>query len=1251
MKKLLLLLIVFTANLTYSQVGIGTDMPNSSAQLEIVSSNRGVLIPQVPLTSVTDETTISAGNIESLLVYNTNTATDITPGYYYWYQGSWNKLLAKKDLQGNIVFWDVVNNQFTYIDENGDVQIINNDNLETITTLVDNGDGTITYFNENNDEVTIDLTQGSSGEDGANGIDGVGISSTTDNGDGTFTIVYTDGSTFTTSDFTGPQGAQGVAGAQGPEGAVGATGVGISSTVNNGDGTFTITYTDGSTFVTSDFNGTAGVDGINGTNGTDGVGIASTVNNGDGTFTITYTDGSTFVTSDFNGTAGVDGTNGESAYQEWLDAGNTGSEQDFLDSLVGAQGIAGTDGVDGTNGTNGETPTIGTNGNWFIGTTDTGIVAEGQNGTDGESAYAIAVDEGYTGTETEWLASLNGTDGSNGETPTIGSNGNWFIGTTDTGVVAEGSNGTNGESAYQEWLDAGNTGSEQDFLDSLVGAQGMAGTDGVNGTNGTDGSNGVTPTIGTNGNWFIGTTDTGIVAEGQNGTDGESAYEIAVDGGFTGTETEWLASLNGTDGSNGETPTIGTNGNWFIGTTDTGIVAEGQNGTDGESAYAIAIDGGFTGTETEWLASLNGTDGSNGETPTIGTNGNWFIGSTDTGVVAEGSNGTNGESAYQEWLDAGNTGSEQDFLDSLVGAQGIAGTDGVDGTNGTNGETPTIGTNGNWFIGTTDTGVVAEGQDGTDGDSAYEIAVDGGFTGTETEWLASLNGADGTNGESAYQEWLDAGNTGSEQDFLDSLVGAQGIAGTDGVDGTNGTDGSNGVTPTIGTNGNWFIGTTDTGVVAEGLDGTDGDSAYEIAVDGGFTGTETEWIASLNGSNGTDGTNGETPTIGTNGNWFIGTTDTGVVAEGQNGTDGVDGAQGIQGIQGVQGAVGPQGEPGVAGTNGSDGATGVVDPKDLTAGDASITVTNGIDATLVDSNVKVTDGGITTIKLADNAVTTLKINAGAVTAPKLDAGTSTDETRVGVADVNGDVTYQDLDVLIDEPWRNTDDSAATNSSTDINFMGGNVGLGILSPSNLLHVKPETATEDPVRFEGLQSSTDSADKIVLATADGVLKTVDGTVSQLKSFLSYKVSSFNILSVSVTIGGNNYKAIGFPASGEEFDENDEYNTATGEFTAKQAGIYNINIQANNNGLVSAAQFGVGIFKTPAGSSSSELMASDTYLSVNVNLAITSLDVSPPTRSAQALVKLEAGDMIQFGVVTPLAADVLAGYSAQFSIYQVK
>lgn len=50
-------------------------------------------------------------------------------------------------------------------------------------------------------------------------------------------------------------------------------------------------------------------------------------------------------------------------------------------------------------------------------------------------------------------------------------------------------------------------------------------------------------------------------------------------------------------------------------------VEAGTKGEDGKSAYQIALDEGFEGSEAEWLASLKGTDGRNGIDGINGTNG------------------------------------------------------------------------------------------------------------------------------------------------------------------------------------------------------------------------------------------------------------------------------------------------------------------------------------------------------------------------------------------------------------------------------------------------------------------------------------------------------------------------------------------------------------------------------------------------------------------------------------------------------
>lgn len=92
------------------------------------------------------------------------------------------------------------------------------------------------------------------------------------------------------------------------------------------------------------------------------------------------------------------------------------------------------------------------------------------------------------------------------------------------------------------------------------------------------------------------------VEDGENagGDVGKSAYELAVDEGFTGTLSEWLASLVGPQGEQG---TQGPPGDSI----------QGDPGAPGDSAYQIAVDEGFIGTVEEWLLSLVGAAGTDGE--------------------------------------------------------------------------------------------------------------------------------------------------------------------------------------------------------------------------------------------------------------------------------------------------------------------------------------------------------------------------------------------------------------------------------------------------------------------------------------------------------------------------------------------------------------------------------------------------------------------------------------------------------------
>src|SRR3989339_2063274 len=194
-----------------------------------------------------------------------------------------------------------------------------------------------------------------------------------------------------------------------------------------------------------------------------------------------------------------------------------------------------------------------------------------QAGLDGQSAYQIAVTNGFVGTEAEWLTSLEGTNGTNG---------------------TNGNDGAAGQSAYQIAVTNGFVGTEAEWLTSLEGTNGTNGNDGTNGTNGTNGNDGAAGQSAyqlalTNG--FVGTEAEWLTSlEGTNGNDGaagQSAYQIAVTNGFVGTEAEWLTSLEGTNGN---------------------------DGAAGQSAYQLALTNGFVGTEAEWLTSLEGATGTAG---------------------------------------------------------------------------------------------------------------------------------------------------------------------------------------------------------------------------------------------------------------------------------------------------------------------------------------------------------------------------------------------------------------------------------------------------------------------------------------------------------------------------------------------------------------------------------------------------------------------------------------------------------------
>ena len=168
-------------------------------------------------------------------------------------------------------------------------------------------------------------------------------------------------------------------------------------------------------------------------------------------------------------------------------------------------------------------------------------------------------------------------------------------------------------------------------------------------------------------------------------------------------------------------------------------------------------------------------------------------------------------------------------LSELRGAAGEAGKDGAGGENGTDGKNGINGTNGKDGI---------NGVDGKDGVNGKSIEVQRAATHIQWryeggEWQnlvaiaditgpAGQKGADGTDGKTP--EFRVNENTLQWRYVGDEIwLNLYDLSILKGLDGEDGVDGKDGNTPFIGENGNWWIGTTDTGVKAAGVDGEKGD--------------------------------------------------------------------------------------------------------------------------------------------------------------------------------------------------------------------------------------------------------------------------------------------------------------------------------------------------------------------------------------------------------------------------------------------
>ena len=317
--------------------------------------------------------------------------------------------------------------------------------------------------------------------------------------------------------------------------------------------------------------------------------------------------------------------------------------------------------------------------------------------------------------------------------------------------------------------------------------------------------------------------------------------------------------------------------------------------TDATSEDAVAP---FIGSNGNWWIDNRDTGVSaSGKSPIIGENGNWWIFDPALNEYADTGATAYGKTAYEYAVEQGYTGTEEDFGRMLAEVPNAVkdAKQAIKDSKEVLQNPPKI-VDGNWYI--------YDYVNDTYQDSGIN-AVGDAFTIVKTYSSVQAMEDDYNNPEVKAGQFvmIDTGDVENEEDsrlylkgntewkFISDLSGAQGIQGL---------------------------------------------SAYQVAVQHGFEGTEDEWLISLKGEKGETGPKGDKGDTGEKG----ATGERGPQGlQGERGLQGVQGEKGEQGIQGpvgpkgeqgeqgIQGIQGPQGEPGPKGEPGADGAPGIQGPK------------------------------------------------------------------------------------------------------------------------------------------------------------------------------------------------------------------------------------------------------------------------------------------------------------------------------------
>ena len=410
---------LFTA-LGYAQVGINTNNPDASSALEIESTTGGILIPRL---TETQRDAISAP-ATGLMIYQTNG----TSGFYFWDGAAWTKIDGVAGPQG-----------------------------DAGPAGADGADG-------------ADGQDGQDGQDGADGADGAPGVDGTNGSDG---VQGTQGA-------TGPAGADGTNGTNGTDGAQGLQGLKGNDGEKGDQGDQGLTGAQGPIGLT----GAAGVDGQDGADGVDGaqgpIGLTGAAGI-DGT----------------NGSDGANGTNGSSAYEIWLAAGNTGETMVFTKANYADWTLE-------------ENQDRITNNVWITRKDNRSIfnIAAESESPNGCSSTAPAGTQWAIGSTAQGVENLTFETfyEAHGCSPENILNVDmviWLIAENiyiDIKFLSWTSGGEGGGFSYMRSVPGGSgTGTESEFLASLVGTDGATGPAGVDGQDGADGEQGLTGATGLTG--------------------------------------------------------------------------------------------------------------------------------------------------------------------------------------------------------------------------------------------------------------------------------------------------------------------------------------------------------------------------------------------------------------------------------------------------------------------------------------------------------------------------------------------------------------------------------------------------------------------------------------------------------------------------------------------------------------------------------------------------------------------------------